>query len=97
MTGLGSTFALDSKRLKDGHPGVGVVIKVFEPGTGKALEIPSNIQTFHDVTLMEFDEAAIAISFLRRMDSRGRNEAHIFPVHRLQKTPIPWKWGERRS
>jgi hypothetical protein len=64
---LGSTFALDSKRLEDGQPGV----VMFEPGTGEALKIRSNIQTFHDVGLMEFGEAALAIIFYDKWVAAG--------------------------
>ena len=64
---LGRTFALDSKRLEDGQPGV----VMFEPGTGEALKIRSNIQTFHDVGLMEFGEAALAISFYDKWAASG--------------------------
>jgi len=56
---LGSVFALDSGRHEGGQPGV----VMFEPGTGEALEIPSNILTFHNKGLAEFGEAALAISF----------------------------------
>ena len=58
---LGRAFALDSNRLEDGEPGV----VMFEPGTGEALEIPSNILTFHNVEIREFGEAALAISFFK--------------------------------
>jgi hypothetical protein len=59
---LGRTFALDSNRTEDGQPGV----VMFEPGTGEALEIPSNIETFHNVELMQSGEAALAISFYEK-------------------------------
>jgi type VI secretion system (T6SS) immunity protein Tdi1 len=59
---LGRTFALDSKRSENGQLGV----IMFEPGTGEALEIPSNLQTFHDAGLMEFGEVALAISFYEK-------------------------------
>ncbi|UCI24573.1 T6SS immunity protein Tdi1 domain-containing protein [Mesorhizobium sp. B2-8-5] len=52
----GSAFAVDTGRLEEGEPGV----LMFEPGTGEALQIPSNLQTFHDVELMEDDDAALA-------------------------------------
>lgn len=56
---LGRAFALNQMRLEDGKPGV----TMFEPGTGEALEIPCNLQTFHSDELLEFGEAALAISF----------------------------------
>jgi len=64
---LGRAFALDSKRFEDGQPGV----VMFEPGTGEALEIPANIRTFHDVGLLEFGEAALAISFYEQWTATG--------------------------
>lgn len=56
---LGRVFALDRERLEDGRPGV----VLLEPGTGQALEIPSNLETFHTDELLEYGEAALAISF----------------------------------
>lgn len=56
---LGSIFALDIKRAVGGQAGV----VMFEPGTGEALEIPSNLKSFHNSGLLEFGEAALAISF----------------------------------
>jgi len=64
---LGSVFALDAKRLEGGQPGV----VMFEPATGEALEIPANIQTFHNVGLMEFGEAALATSFYDKWAAAG--------------------------
>jgi len=58
---LGSVFATDSGRLVNGNHGV----LMFEPGTGKALNIPSDIQSFHDEGLIEFGEAALGISFFK--------------------------------
>lgn len=52
----GSAFAVDNQRLEQGQPGV----LLFEPGTGQALEIPANIQTFHDVLVVENPDAALA-------------------------------------
>lgn len=55
----GSIFALDTERLEGGQAGV----LLFEPGTGEALRIPSNLHTFHNSGLIEFGEAALSISF----------------------------------
>jgi hypothetical protein len=52
----GSAFAVDSQRLEQDQPGV----LLFEPGTGQALEIPSNLETFHDVLVVEDPDAALA-------------------------------------
>lgn len=56
---LGRAFGLDRSRLENKKPGV----VMFEPGTGEALEIPCNLETFHTHELLEFGEAALAISF----------------------------------
>jgi hypothetical protein len=55
---LGRAFALDNKRLQSGKPRV----IMFEPGTGEALEIPANLQSFHEEVLIDDGEAALAIS-----------------------------------
>jgi len=60
---LGSAFAIDSRRLEDGQNGV----VMFEPSTGEALEILANLVSFHDSGLLDFGEAALAISIMRRM------------------------------
>jgi hypothetical protein len=52
---LGTVFATDSGRLVDGRPGV----IMFEPGTGKALNVPCNIESFHETGLVEFGEATL--------------------------------------
>lgn len=64
---LGSVFALDIKRTEDGQAGV----VMFEPGTGEALEIPSNLESFHEVGLIEFGEAALVISFHEKWLAAG--------------------------
>jgi hypothetical protein len=64
---LGRVFALDIKRSEDGQAGV----VMFEPGTGEALEIPSNLQTFHEAELIEYGEAALAISFHEKWLATG--------------------------
>ena len=44
---------------------------MFEPGTGEALEIPANLNTFHDDGLLDLGEAALAISFYEKWRSSG--------------------------
>jgi hypothetical protein len=56
---MGNAFATDSNRLVEEQPGV----VMFEPGTGKALDIPSNLESFHEVALNKHGEAVLAISF----------------------------------
>lgn len=63
---LGRAFAIDATRLEAGRPGV----VMFEPGTGEALKIPANIETFHDDELINFGEASLAIDFYRRWQKR---------------------------
>jgi hypothetical protein len=64
---LGRTFAIDLKREEAHQPAV----LMFEPGTGKALQIPANIETFHDLGLMQFGEAVLAISFYEKWIASG--------------------------
>ncbi|TPM38340.1 DUF1851 domain-containing protein [Mesorhizobium sp. B2-3-4] len=52
----GTAFATDAWRLEQGEPGV----VMFEPGTGKALQIPANVRTFHEVELIQDEDAALA-------------------------------------
>jgi hypothetical protein len=67
---LGRVFAVDAQRQERGHPGV----VMLEPGTGKVLIIPSNIQTFHDEELIKFGDAALAIDFHDRWLAVGGAE-----------------------
>jgi len=67
---LGRAFAVDIQRLEGGQPGV----VMFEPGTGEALEIPSNLQTFHGDELIGFADAALDIDFHRRWLASGGAE-----------------------
>lgn len=59
---LGRVFATDSARIVDGHSG----ILMFEPGTAEALEIPCNIETFHECELILYQEEALAKSFYHK-------------------------------
>lgn len=54
---LGRQFALDDSRRERGNP----MVLLLEPGTGLALEIPSDFARFHDAILCESAEAALAI------------------------------------
>ena len=64
---LGRAFALDWNKLEDGEPAV----LMFEIGTGYALQIPCNLESFHELELPEFTEEALAISFFDRWRSSG--------------------------
>lgn len=69
---LGSVFALDIKRTEGGQ----AAVMMFEPGTGEALEIPSNLESFHEAGLIEFGEAALAISFQEKWLASGGAVPH---------------------
>ena len=56
---LGRFFALDSHR----HERDRRAVIMLEPGTGEALEIPANLQSFHDEELINYADAALAIEF----------------------------------
>jgi hypothetical protein len=65
-------FALDNKRMEDDQASV----LMFEIGTGQVLEIPSNLESFHERGLMEFGEAALAISFHEKWLNTGGAAPH---------------------
>jgi Domain of unknown function (DUF1851) len=67
---LGRAFAADTQRLEQGQP----LVLMFEPGTGEALEVPTNIATFHDHELTEFSEAVLAINFHKEWLASGGAE-----------------------
>lgn len=67
---LGRTFAVDAKRIEEGEPGV----VMFEPGTGEALQIPANVQTFHETELDEYQDAALASNFYATWRGNGGAE-----------------------
>jgi hypothetical protein len=64
---LGRAFAIEGGRLEQGRPGV----VMFEPGTGEALEVPANVQTFHDVELIQHSDAALASHAHKEWLARG--------------------------
>jgi hypothetical protein len=67
---LGRAFAADGQRLEQGQPG----ILMFEPGAGTALDVPANVQTFHDGALLELGETALAIDAHKEWLARGGAE-----------------------
>lgn len=67
---MGNAFATDSSRLVENQPGV----VMFEVGTGKALDIPSNLESFHEVGLKQFGEAVLAVSFYNAWINAGGAE-----------------------
>jgi hypothetical protein len=56
---LGRMFALDRQRFVEGAPAV----NLLEPGTGQVLETPCTAESFHEVELIDYREAALAESF----------------------------------
>jgi hypothetical protein len=64
---LGRVFSTDTARLEDKLPGV----VMFEPGTGEVLEIPCNIESFHENELVQYSEELLASSFYRRWCDKG--------------------------
>jgi Domain of unknown function (DUF1851) len=66
---LGRVFAIDADRLETGHPGV----VMFEPGTGEALEIPCNVESFHEAELIQYREEALASTFYEQWRAFGGN------------------------
>jgi hypothetical protein len=64
---LGRVFALDTERLEDGRPSV----VMFEPGTAEVLELPCNIESFHESELIQYQEEALAQGFHQRWLESG--------------------------
>ncbi|WP_149135103.1 T6SS immunity protein Tdi1 domain-containing protein [Cupriavidus campinensis] len=64
---LGRVFATNTDRMDGGDP----TVLMFEPGTGEALEIPETVANFHDRELIEYKEAALAVSFYDAWFSNG--------------------------
>ena len=67
MDWLGRVFAVDVARTVEERPGV----VMFEPGTGEALEIPCNLESFHESELIEYRDAALAEAFHRQWLAGG--------------------------
>lgn len=59
---LGRQFATDQGRVVEGEPQV----LMLEPGTGEALEIPVDRETFHAAELVDEPDAAAAYSFFEQ-------------------------------
>ena len=64
---LGRMFALDRQRYVDGAPAV----NLLEPGTGKVLVTPCSAESFHEVELIDYREAALAESFFHSWLNAG--------------------------
>ncbi|NML34241.1 T6SS immunity protein Tdi1 domain-containing protein [Paraburkholderia antibiotica] len=64
---LGRIFALDSRRVVKGRPAV----SIFEPGTGQVLEVPCDIESFHDEELVDYKDASLAELYFNEWVRRG--------------------------
>jgi len=64
---LGRLFALDLKRVEQGDQ----AILMLEPGTGQSLEIPANMESFHNNELIVNADAALASSFYHNWRASG--------------------------
>lgn len=63
---LGRQFALDFGRTREAEP----QILLIEPGTGQALEIPTNFMEFCEVELITETNAALAVEFFDEWSMR---------------------------
>lgn len=64
---LGRMFALDAGRRENDQPGV----VMLEPGTGDVLEIPANLVDFHNIELVENEDACLASRFYQIWRTNG--------------------------
>ena len=64
---LGRVFALDSARAVEKMR----AILMLEPGTGEVLELPFNLDTFHEDGLIEYNEPALAVQFHKSWLNKG--------------------------
>ncbi|TWT78265.1 hypothetical protein Pla123a_10560 [Posidoniimonas polymericola] len=70
---LGRHFALDRKRVVDGR----MQVLLLEPGAGEAMQVPADLQAFHNVELVEYRNDALASDFFSRwIDSGGAPPAY---------------------
>jgi hypothetical protein len=49
------------------------MVLMLEPGTGEVLEIPGSATDFHERELVEYAEAAVAVSFAIGWQAAGQN------------------------
>lgn len=64
---LGRIFCLDSNRREDDE----LAVVMFEPGTGQALDIPANLESFHEDELIHYADAALATNFYQQWLTGG--------------------------
>jgi len=67
---LGRAFALDTTRTEDRR----AAVLMFDVGAGEALEVPTNVESFHDSELVEYTDAALAENFHRKWLRSGGAE-----------------------
>lgn len=73
MDWLGRIFALSAGRLVENKSG----IVLFEPGTAQVLNIPCNLESFHETGLRDYYDAALAASFHKEWLSKGGTVPNI--------------------
>jgi len=88
---LGCHFALDKARVDGGEN----LVLILEPGTGEVLEVPVSVRSFHDSELVEFAEAALAVSFYGRGGRRAATGTRS--TNRRAFTPRRCFSGERTT
>jgi hypothetical protein len=66
---LGRHFACDMGRIENGQPQV----LLMEVGAGEAMEIPADVVTFHNETLLEQADAALALPFWKEWREAHRS------------------------
>jgi hypothetical protein len=64
---LGRMFVLDRQRYVDGA----AAVNLLEPGTGEMLETPCSAESFHEVELVDYCDAALAKSFFHAWLNAG--------------------------
>lgn len=64
---LGRQFAVDRARLADGQP----LMLLLEPGTGEGLEIDASFVGLHELELVEYPDAALAVSSYKEWRASG--------------------------
>jgi len=88
---LGRVFALDSGRVWQGSS----TVIMFEPGTAKALEIPCNLQSFHNDELTEYADEALATGFYARWVHGGGSWPSLNQCVWIQETAVS-RWSRYR-
>ncbi|MDP9389040.1 MAG: DUF1851 domain-containing protein [Actinomycetota bacterium] len=70
---LGRQFALD----REPRDGARHVVLLLEPGTGDVLEIPATVASLHTEELVQYGDAALALSFYADWREATRDEEYL--------------------